>query len=225
MIKAIAIDDEPLALEVIEAHCSQLKTISLERSFTNLDNARRYINKFDIDVIFLDIEMPKTNGIDFYSNLNKVVKVIFTTAHSKYAVEGFRVNAIDYLLKPISLNHFKEATDRVSRAIALENKSTKENTHLAIRANYKLYNIDLKSILYIEAMDDYVKIHIENESSVVARSTMKGIIDKLPESQFVRVHKSYIVPINKIKTVQTQTLNLLDVEIPIGNAYKKNLEN
>lgn len=225
MIKAIAIDDEPLALEVIETYCSQLKTISLERTFTNLDNAKRYINKFDIDVIFLDIEMPKTNGIDFYNNLNKSIKVIFTTAHSKYAVEGFRVNAVDYLLKPISLNHFKEAVGRISRTIHLESKSIKENTHLNIRANYKLYNIDLKSIEYIEAMDDYVKIHIENESPVVARSTMKSVINKLPDSQFIRIHKSYIVPINKIKTVQSQTINLMGIEIPIGNAYKKNLEN
>ena len=107
MITAIAIDDEPLALEIIQVYSEELKSVmTLAHTFTNLDNAKRYINKFDVDVIFLDIEMPKANGIDFYSALKKTVKVIFTTAHSKYAVEGFKINASDYLLKPISQERF-----------------------------------------------------------------------------------------------------------------------
>ena len=107
MITAIAIDDEPLALEIIQVYSEELKSVmTLAHTFTNLDNAKRYINKFDVDVIFLDIEMPKANGIDFYNALKKTVKVIFTTAHSKYAVEGFKINASDYLLKPISQERF-----------------------------------------------------------------------------------------------------------------------
>jgi two-component SAPR family response regulator len=117
MIKAIAIDDEPLALEVIETHCNAFPEINLEKTFTNLDKAKKHLNKFEVNLIFLDIEMPKMNGINFYKTIaNKNIHVIFTTAHSKYAVEGFRVDATDYLLKPISLELFTEAINKVKKA-------------------------------------------------------------------------------------------------------------
>ncbi len=224
MLKAIAIDDEPLALEVIAIYCSELDYITLERSFTSIDNAKKYLNKFDVDVIFLDIEMPKANGIDFYKSITKNVKVIFTTAHSKYAVEGFRVNASDYLLKPIALEQFIDATKRVLNEVALLNSSEKENTHISIRANYKLHNVSLSKIQYIEAMDDYVKLYIEDEKTLVTRSTMKGILSKLPPSKFIRVHKSFIVPVDHINIIKHQSLIINNIEVPIGQSYKKNLE-
>ncbi len=224
MIKAIAIDDEPLALDIIDSFCNQLSIISLERSFTNLNHAKKYLNKFDIDLLFLDIEMPKTNGIDFFKSLDKHIKVIFTTAHTKYAVEGFKVAASDYLLKPISFERFQEAITRVNTQLKLESNHSELNTHLSIRANYKLYNIALNNILYIEAMDDYVKIYTKaNNKPIVARSTMVGILKKLPKKDFARAHKSYIVNLKSITTIAINTLKINETTIPIGSTYKKQL--
>ncbi len=224
MIKAIAIDDEPLALQVLTVYCNTLSNITLEKTFSNLTNAKKYLNKFPIDVVFLDIEMPKINGIDFYKSLNHDVKVIFTTAYNHYAVEGFNLNATDYLLKPFSLERFTESVERIEKTKIIETNNPHENTHLAIRADYKLYRIPLEDILYIEAMDDYVKIHVQNKKTIVARSTMKGILEKLPENLFIRIHKSYITPIASIKQINTNEVHLNYIHLPIGNSYKKALE-
>lgn len=225
MIKAIAIDDEPLALEVITVYCNALPNISLEKTFSNLTNAKKYLNKFPVDVIFLDIEMPKTNGIDFYKSLLEKKAVIFTTAYEQYAIEGFNVNATDYLLKPFSLERFTEAVLRVESLKKLKQNNTEENQYLAIRADYKLHRILYTDILYFEAMDDYVRIHIENQNTITARSTMKAMLAKLPETLFVRIHKSYIVPVKNIKSVSSKSVNLDDVELPLGANFKQKLQN
>lgn len=224
MIKAIAIDDEPLALQVLDVYCNTLPNLSLEKTFSNLSNAKKYLNKFPVDVIFLDIEMPTTNGINFYKSLNHDVKVVFTTAHDRYAVEGFNVNAVDYLLKPFSLERFLESVNRIEKLMQIDVNNFQENTHLFIRADYKLHRIPLENIVYIEAMDDYVKIYIEGEKTLVARATMKGILQKLPDNLFIRIHKSYIVPITAIKQITTNEVYLKNIQLPIGNSYKKDLE-
>ena len=220
MIKAIAIDDEPLALQVIEAFCNRIDYISLERIFTSQKEAEKYINKFDIDLLFLDIQMPRTSGIELYKSLKQEVRVIFTTAYSEYAVEGFNVSASDYILKPYAFDRFEQAVLKVKNDIDLHTKSIKENTHLVIRADYKLYNIALATIVYIEAMDDYIKIYTEDEPVVVARSTMKGVLKKLPPELFMRIHKSYIVHNIKVKAIATTTLDIADKQLPIGASYK-----
>lgn len=224
MITAVAIDDEPLALKVIETFCEQLDGIQLEKTFSNLTNAKKYINKFPVDVIFLDIEMPNINGIDFYASLTKPVKVIFTTAYDEYAVEGFNLNATDYLLKPFSLERFSEAVSRVQKSLELERTHENANPLLSIRADYKLHRIPIQDILYLEAMDDYVKIHIQDQKSLVTRSTMKGILEKLPKAQFARIHKSYIVPLHNVKSIASQEIDLGYAKLPIGSSYKQNLE-
>lgn len=224
MIKAIAIDDEPLALQVLDVYCNTLPNLSLEKTFSNLSNAKKYLNKFPVDVIFLDIEMPTTNGINFYKSLNHDVKVVFTTAHDRYAVEGFNVNAVDYLLKPFSLERFLESVNRIEKLMQIDVNNFQENTHLSIRADYKLHRIPLENIVYIEAMDDYVKIYIEGEKTLVARATMKGILQKLPDNLFIRIHKSYIVPITAIKQITTHEVYLGNIQLPIGNSYKNDLE-
>lgn len=225
MIKAIAIDDEPLALEVIKVYCNALPNIKLVNTFSNLSNAKKYLNKFPVDVIFLDIEMPKLNGIDFYKSLSKKIAVIFTTAYDQYAVEGFNVNATDYLLKPFSLERFTEATLRIENTKKLELNSTDENQYLAIRADYKLHKIHYKNILYFEAMDDYVRIHIKNQNTITTRSTMKAMLSRLPEKLFARIHKSYIIPTKNIKSISTQNIDLGYVQLPLGNTYKEQLQN
>lgn len=225
MIKAIAIDDEPLALEVITVYCNALPNISLEKTFSNLTNAKKYLNKFPVDVIFLDIEMPKTNGIDFYKSLSEKKVVIFTTAYEQYAIEGFNVNATDYLLKPFSLERFTEAVLRVESLKKLKQNNTEENQYLAIRADYKLHRILYTDILYFEAMDDYVRIHIENQNTITARSTMKAMLAKLPETLFIRIHKSYIIPIRNIKSISSQEIDLGYIKLPLGSTYKQHLVN
>lgn len=224
MIKAIAIDDEPLALQVLDVYCNTLPNLSLEKTFSNLSNAKKYLNKFPVDVIFLDIEMPTTNGINFYKSLNHDVKVVFTTAHDRYAVEGFNVNAVDYLLKPFSLERFLESVNRIEKLMQINVNNFQENTHLSIRADYKLHRIPLENIVYIEAMDDYVKIYIEGEKTLVARATMKGILQKLPDNLFIRIHKSYIIPITAIKQITPSEVYLKNIQLPIGNSYKNDLE-
>ncbi|MCC4213092.1 LytR/AlgR family response regulator transcription factor [Leeuwenhoekiella parthenopeia] len=221
MIKAVAIDDEPLALEILESFCERIDGLKLEKKFTSQNEAQRYINKFEVDLLFLDIQMPRQNGIELYKSLKQETKVIFTTAHSEFAVEGFEVRASDYILKPISFERFKEAVERVKQELQLELNNVRFNTHLSLRADYKLYTIPLEQILFIEAMDDYVKVKRLGKPTVVARSTMKGILEKLPEANFTRIHKSYIVNNSKVEAVKASCIEIAGAELPIRNTYKE----
>ncbi|MEZ4968624.1 MAG: LytTR family DNA-binding domain-containing protein [Flavobacteriaceae bacterium] len=223
MIKAIALDDEELALEVVQAYCDQIDYIDLVQTFTGQDKAVKYLNKFNVDLLILDIQMPKLNGVDLYKSLKRQTKVIFTTAYSHYAVEGFNVNASDYLLKPFSPERFLTAVEKVKREMELENFSPEENTHLSIRADFKLYNIPFVSILMVEALDDYIQIYLEDGKKIVARFTMKAILQKLPPSQFKRVHRSFIVPLKKIKSVYKDSLQIEGFTVPMGNTYKADI--
>ncbi len=220
MIKAIALDDEPLALEVVRAYCKQIDFLELVHTFTKQEKAIRHLNKFDVDVLFLDIQMPKLNGIELYKSLKQDTKVIFTTAYDKYAVEGFNVNATDYLLKPFAFERFMVAVKKAKREIELETTSPAENTHLTIRADFKLHNIPFESILLIEALDDYVQIHLQDGKKIVARSTMKSIQKKLPEREFKRAHRSFIIPLKKVRSVYKDVAQIEGFSIPLSNTYK-----
>ncbi|NIF07014.1 response regulator transcription factor [Chryseobacterium sp. Tr-659] len=215
MIKAIALDDEILALKIIENYAGKIENLSLEKIFNTQSDAQKYLNKFPVDLIFLDIEMPSKNGMDFYKNISQNTKVIFTTAYSEYAVDAFNINAVDYLLKPFSFDRFKAAVDKVK--INVENDNIKS---LSIRADYKLHKINFHDILLIEGLDDYIQIHLTNHSTITARSSMKNILEKLPEKDFVRVHRSYIVPVNNIRTIVNRNIHIEDFIIPIGETYK-----
>ncbi|WP_448607311.1 LytR/AlgR family response regulator transcription factor [Paenimyroides ceti] len=219
MIKAIAIDDEPLALKIIEHHCSKIESISLEKTFTNQTEAIKYINKFPVDLLFLDIQMPQNSGIDFYKNLNKDLLVIFTTAYDTYAVEGFNVNAIDYIMKPIGFSRFEKAVEKAVQQYKYKT-NTSQQDHLLIRADYKLNKIDFKDILYIEGLDDYIQIYLVNKPKIVARMSMKSVMEKLPEKYFLRIHRSYIVSIPRISAIQNKQIELENKIFPIGETYK-----
>ena len=223
MIKAIALDDEPLALEVIKSYAQNIDNLELVYTFTEQDKAVKYLNKFHVDVLFLDIKMPKLNGVDLYKSLKNKTKVIFTTAYSNYAVEGFNVNATDYLLKPFSFNRFLTAVEKVEREISLEKNHPEENTHLVIRADFKLHRIPFDDILLIEALDDYVQIHLEGDTKIVARATMKSMIGKLPATSFARTHRSFIVPIKKIKTIHKDIVEVEHFKVPISATFKADL--
>jgi DNA-binding LytR/AlgR family response regulator len=219
MIKALAIDDEPLALNVIEAFCAQLDYIDLQKTFTKPNEALKHLNKYPVDLLFLDIHMPSLTGIDFYKNIEQNTLVIFCTAHGQYAVEGFNLNALDYLLKPFTFERFKQATDKARDYFASSNNQKAQ--HIFVRADYSLQKIMLDDIICIEALDDYLKIYINNQKTIVARMTMKAMLEKLPSTEFMRVHRSFIVPIKKVESLRNKVLQLGDKKIPVGNSYEE----
>ena len=215
MIKAIAIDDEAPALKVIANFCSRTEGIHLEQTFQSPAEAIRYLNANPVDLLFLDIQMPSQTGLDFYQSIGADTPVIFTTAHSEYAVEGFNLNAIDYLLKPFTLERFQQAVSKAAASI-----SHRPNQTLLIRSDYSLVRIPAGEILFIAAADDYLKIHRENKSPLLARMTMKNILEMLPPEDFIRTHRSYIVSLRRIDTVRNKTIYLAGHEIPISNNYE-----
>lgn len=223
MIKAIAIDDEPLGLKIISYYCNHVDFISLEKTFTKQSEALKYLNKFPVDLLFLDIQMPSKNGIDFYKMLENDPMVIFTTAYSQYAVEGFNVNATDYLLKPFSEERFLVAVQKARNEFEFR-KTQSIQTHLMIRADYKLHRIEFDDILLIEGLDDYIQIHLANKTKIVARLSMKTILEKLPVQSFIRVHRSYIIPIKKVKSIVNRNIQIEEFIVPIGDTYKEEVD-
>ena len=226
MIKAIALDDEPLALKIIETFCADIDFMELEKTFSKPNEALKHINKFPVDLIFLDIQMPSINGIDFYKSLDKNVMVIFTTAFPEYAVDGFELNAVDYLMKPFSFERFTQSVNKAKEFFNFLNSSsagTAQN-HFFIRADYKLIKVMYEDIVYIEGLNDYVKIFLLNQKPIIARMTMKNMLDRLPQDSFIRVHRSYIVSKNKITSLKNKNLfiNFNDemIEISIGKSYE-----
>ncbi|MBS7255249.1 LytR/AlgR family response regulator transcription factor [Flavobacterium branchiicola] len=220
MIKAIALDDEPLALEILQNLCDTIDYIELTRTFTKSDEAFKYLKKYPVDLLFLDINMPSISGLDFYKKLPVKTMVIFTTAHSEFAVEGFTLSATDYLLKPISLARFQQAVEKASLQLKLLSQNI-EQQYLFIRADYSLIKILFSDILYIEGLDDYLKIHIQNQKTVVARMTLKAILQKLPETEFIRVHRSFIIPVSKIEKIRNKVIFIDNAEIPISASYEE----
>ena len=221
MINAIAIDDEPLALKVIENFCEKVYFITLQKVFNKPSEALKYLNKFPIDLLFLDINMPSVNGIEFYREMKQTTMVIFTTAYTEYAVEGFNLNAVDYILKPFTIERFLLAVNKANDFLNYQTQKENISQFLFIRADYSLLKINMAHIVYIEGLDDYLKIHLENQKTVVTRLTMKALLEKLPAKQFIRVHRSFIIPLERIESVRNKNILIAGKEIPIGNSYEE----
>jgi DNA-binding LytR/AlgR family response regulator len=226
MIKAVAIDDEPMAITVIENFCQEIDFINLEKHFSNPQDGLKYLNKFPAELLFLDIDMPHLNGIELYKQLKQDVMVIFITSRADYAVEGFNLRAVDYLVKPFTFERFSAAVNRAREFlnINLQSPDVDKSKFLYIRADFSLVKIPVADILYIAAYDDYLKIYIQNQKTLVARMTMKGILEKLPANKFLRVHRSYIVPLARIDAVKTKSLTVAGQEIPLGISYVAELQ-
>ena len=223
MIKAIAIDDEPLPLEIIRSYCDATDEVQLLETFTKTSAAKAFLTDNEVDLLFLDINMPSISGIDFYKNLDEKVMVIFTTAYSEYAVEGFNLSAIDYLLKPFSKERFQAAIHKAVEYYEYQ-KQQKASTHLFIKADYSIHKVALDDINYVEGLADYLKIHFEsNNKPLMARLTMKKIEELLPAS-FLRIHKSYVINLEKISTVKSKSVIISNQELPIGRSYKADFE-
>ena len=220
MITAIAIDDEPLALQVIEHFCSDIEEIKLERIFTKPTEAIKYIHKFPIDLIFLDIKMPAISGINLAKEVSENTMVIFTTAYSDYAVESYNLNALDYLLKPIKKERFLQAIGKAKDHYRiLHQQDTHEESSIFVRSEYKLVKIVMDEILYIEGLADYIKIYVKDRKPILSRMTMKEIIEILPEKDFKRIHRSYIIPVKRILSISNRKVKLPERVIPVGNTY------
>lgn len=221
MIKAIALDDEPPALEVIAHFCSENPKIHLLKRFEQMSDAALFLSQNKVDIVFLDIQMPGKNGIQFYKQIEYPPLVIFTTAFSNFAVEGFNVNAVDYLLKPFTKQRFDAAIDK---AILIRNMHLKLGREtIIIRSENKNIKLQLDEIIFIEALDNYVKIILKNNKFIVARTTMKNISLELPSERFVRIHKSFIVSLYKVTAIDGKQLYLNETILPIGEVYKKEL--
>ncbi len=217
-LTCVALDDEPLALQIIAQYCGSIDFINLQKVFTNPDEAKIYIEQNQVDVLFLDIQMPDINGIQFYKNLSKKPAVIFTTAFKDYAAEGFDIDAVDYLLKPYSNERFLKAIQKAKEYIEFLSAQDLQFNNIFVKCNNEMVKINLKDIEYIEALDDYIKIHIK-PYPVLTLMTLKGIMEKLPTQLFARVHRSYIVPLNKIEKFSRNKIQIAGKEIPIGSSY------
>lgn len=222
MIKAIALDDEPLALKVIEAFSKKTAGIELQRVFTDPAEALKYLRKYPVDLLFVDVQMPSMSGIDFYKSVEQSMMVIFTTAYSEYALEGFNLSAVDYLLKPIQFERFQQAVKKAEEySHFLHSKENPEQQSLFLRIDYSLVKVAIHDILYIEGLDNYLKIHLRNNKPLVVRMSMKGIMEKLPEHRFMRVHRSYIVSLADITSIRNKIIYIGEVAIPVGTNYEQ----
>ena len=228
MIKAIIVDDEPLALDVLETYIAQLPELELVARCENALEAREVLKEHNVDLMFLDINMPQLTGIDFLKTLSVKPNFIFTTAHPYYAVEGFELNAIDYLMKPIPLERFMKAVNKVIN-MQLGDTSTpekKKENFIFVKADKKLIKVNFDDILYIEGLKDYVIIR-QKEGRVITLHTMKSLEAKLPDHIFKRIHRSYIVNIGAIDAIVGNMIELKEKSqvkhIPIGKNYREEL--
>ena len=234
-MKCIIIEDEPLAQQIIEDHISHVPFLKLEKKCSSVFEALDLLQKVNIDLIFLDIHLPNVSGVEFISSLDKKPMFIFTTAYSEYAIEAFDLNAVDYLLKPISFKRFLKAANKAYQIYTLSRKtkrdemsenSDSEQDFIMVKADYKSVKIQLNQILFIEGLKDYVKIYIQDEDKpVITLNSLKKMTENLPPSHFLRVHKSFIVNTNKIKSVTKNRIIINDRWIPVGDNYKAEFQN
>lgn len=221
-MKCIAVDDEPLALELMETYIAQVPGLELLTTFTDAISAWGFLKKNQVDLVFLDIQMPDINGIQLAKSLDrKNPMVIFTTAYGKYAVEGFNVEAVDYLLKPFEFSRFMVAVNKAKEQKALKDTApvVEDDQAIFVKSDYQNIRIAIRDIQYIEGFDDYIRIHVDTGKSIYTLMSLKSMLEKLPSTDFLRVHRSYIVPVKRIKRIHNQQVQLGEKEIPIGKSY------
>ena len=229
MIKVVAIDDEPLALQLVKGYIEKTPFLELAGSFDNPVDAVVYIKSSEVDLVLLDIQMPDITGTEIASVISGGPKIIFTTAYEKYALEGFRLDAVDYLLKPFSYAEFLKAVQKAQKLIDLETKQLPslevKNDFLFIKSEYKIRRINFSEINYIEGLGDYVKIFLTNEKKpVLSLSTMKALESRLPDEMFMRVHRSFIVNLEKVKVIDRNRIVFGEVRIPVTDQYKDSFQ-
>jgi two-component system, LytTR family, response regulator LytT len=229
MIDTIAIDDEPLALQLVAGYIEKTPGLNLIGKFDNPLDAMEYMVNEPVDLIFIDIQMPDLTGIEFTRALTKGPKVIFTTAYEKYALEGFRLDVVDYLLKPFSYDEFLKSVQKAIRLIRLEKTSMNQveanSEYLFLKSEYKIKRINFNDILYVEGLKDYIKVYTRIEPKpILSLTSLKVLESKLPETTFMRVHRSFIVNLEKIDTIERSRIVFGKVYIPISDQYKEKFQ-
>ncbi|TCI84837.1 LytR/AlgR family response regulator transcription factor [Tenacibaculum sp. M341] len=225
MYNCLIIDDEPLARELIETYLEKLPDFNLIASCKSALEASTILSNTKIDLLFLDIEMPQLKGIDFFKTLAYKPKVIFTTAYREYAIDGFELNAVDYLLKPIFFERFFSAIQKFTNSTKTLDKDLKNTgfqDFVFVSKSKKQIKILFKEVLYIESLKDYIKIHYNNNNTITIKESISSF-EKRIDNRFIRIHRSYIVNKNKITAYTKHDLEIGKIEIPIGNSYKHNM--
>jgi two-component system response regulator LytT len=225
MIATVAIDDEPLALQLISGYIEKTPGLKLIGKFDNPIDATEFLSDNQADLIFVDIQMPDLSGIEFTRLIEKGPKVIFTTAYAKYALEGSKLEIVDYLLKPFSYEEFLTAVSKAQRLIKLEQRAPDKveanDEFLFLKSDYKIKRINFNDILYIEGLKDYIKVYIQNvQRPILSISTLKLLESKLPQDKFMRVHRSFIVNLSKIDTIERSRIVFGKTYIPVSDQYK-----
>ena len=225
-IHCIIVDDEPIAREILENHLKKIEAIQIVASCKNAMEAFSVINAKKVDVIFLDINMPEISGLSFAKSINKNIKIIFTTAYREYAVDGFNLKAVDYLLKPISFERLLQAVNKYLNENTFVFTDKKEEIQqeksdfIFVRSDRKMIKINFSDINYVESLGDYLKIHLPNKT-IITRETISNMEAKLPKREFLRVHRSFILSFSKIESFTNEFVEVNKKAIPISRSYKK----
>lgn len=236
-LKCAIVDDEPLALGLLESYAKKTPLLELCGCYSSAIEAMKHLQETPVDLLFLDIQMPDLNGLEYSKMVDEQTRIVFTTAFDQYAIDGYRVNALDYLLKPISYADFMQAVNKAVQWFELKQKADEAPktadsvTNLAgeyiyVKSDYKLVQIELDKILYIEGLKDYIKIHTEDEPRpILSLISMRAMEEKLPADRFIRVHRSFIVQKQKIKVIDKGRIVFGKEYIPISDSYKQELQN
>jgi DNA-binding LytR/AlgR family response regulator len=222
-LKCVAIDDEPLALEIIKKYVSDYPSLKLVNTFDDAVSGAEYLKKNKVDVLFIDINMPDITGVDLVRSLQEKPMIIFTTAYKNFAFEGFELEAVDYLLKPINNTRFNAAIQKAIDYYQFKHTShTEVDDFLYVHSEYRVIKISMRDIEYIESMQDYIKIYLINtERPVLTLMPLKSVVEKLPANQFVRIHRSYVVARAQIRSIYNRKIKLSRIELPVGTNYSE----
>ena len=220
-INCIAIDDEPLALELLKEYLIKIPELQLLQTFDDAISGVGFLAQNSVDLLFVDINMPDMTGLDLVRSLPKKPMVIFTTAHARFAIEGFELDAIDYLLKPVSFERFSRAVNKAIEYYAYKMKPAEEEVeHLFVYSEYRMIKIALADIDYIESLEDYIKIYLAHAKPIMTLMTLKAVLEKLPAQKFRRIHRSYIVAVDKVQSVLNRKVRLVNaVELPVSDSH------
>lgn len=226
MMRCIAVDDESLALDLLEDNIRKVPFLTLVKRCKNAFEAHETVMKENIDLMFLDIQMPGISGVQFLQSIVNPPLVIFITAYEQFALQGFNLDVVDYLLKPVPFERFLKAANKAHELFTMKSNvaSNPSSEYLFVNSEYNLVKINIRDVIYIEGLKDYIKIFIANATRpIITRLSMKSIEEKLPADKFVRVHKSFIVALDKIVSIRKGKISIAAVHVPISEHYKENL--
>ncbi|QQL50236.1 LytR/AlgR family response regulator transcription factor [Mucilaginibacter ginkgonis] len=220
-LKCVAIDDEPLALEIIKKYIAEFSKLQLLATFEDAVSGAEYLHNTRIDLLFIDIDMPDITGVDLVRALKDKPMVIFTTAHKNFAFEGFELQALDYLLKPISIKRFNEAVNKAIDFFSYKKRAGNEAEEaIYIHSEYRMIKVPIRDIEYIESMQDYIKIYLLGvEKPLLTLMSLKAVLEKLPSNKFERIHRSYIIAKGQVTSILNRKVKLPSIELPVGNSY------